>query len=196
MARGTKPETGSRFAVAANQGVNLSDSEYIVFLDDGTEVTTGWLEALLDEFGTANITGTPCGIALPTDAETNRNETNTVDENHENMSPQRIDLQDETDWAAKRFGISSACMLVGRDVIKKLGGLDEESTARQSAVDFCARAMNAGFRISICTSSIVRSYNPMEKGAQSNGKVDLDLVHGVTVKTQLELVTKDSSHKK
>ncbi|HYT29608.1 MAG TPA: glycosyltransferase family 2 protein, partial [Actinomycetota bacterium] len=55
--------------------------------------------------------------------------------------------QGQYDRVREVLYVSSAAMLVSREVFERIGGLDERFVARQEDLDFCWRARLAGFRV-------------------------------------------------
>lgn len=138
----------SGYAAGNNIGIRQARGDFVVLLNNDVVVTPGWLTRLLN-----HASGDPgCGIVGPM--------TNSV------CGPQKLEapgydlstLEGLNEFAA---GISTRdagkslhhwktvgfCMLVGRDVLNRIGGLDTEfGFGNYEDDDFCIRAYLAGFR--------------------------------------------------
>lgn len=133
------------FAGGCNQGIAIATGEHIVLLNNDTIVTEGWLETLLraSDQPAVGIVGPRSnyvvGLQLVEDA--------------------RYDLDGLEEfarqWKARHFRQSREvnrvigfCMLIRREVIETIGGLDTSfGTGNYEDDDYCLRALVAGFRI-------------------------------------------------
>ena len=140
------------FSAINNFAASMTDSEYIVFLNDDTEViTSNWLEEMLkycckDDIGAAGakllyrdgtiqhagiLVGIP-EIAVhahhgwPGDSEGYRGRLKSV----QNFS-----------------AVTAACMMVRRKVFLELGGFDENLALAYNDVDLCLRLRDRGYRV-------------------------------------------------
>ncbi len=137
------------YAAGNNQGIAVARGEYILLLNNDTIVTNGWLGRMTDVFKLYPKTG----IVGPMSNNVTR--------------PQVIDKVDYedingiNDFAAKwakthegrsftTFKASGFCLLTRREVIDRIGGLDEQfGSGNFEDDDFCSRALLAGFEIRI-----------------------------------------------
>ena len=147
-------QTNRGFPAAVNQGIELATGEYLLLLNNDTIVTTGWLQRMQE----AMQRETNIGLVGPC--------SNNV------SGPQQVDCQladltclDGFDWErGKKFSnrtreserLVGFCLLIKRDVIEKIGTLDERfGTGCFEDDDFCRRAIEAGFDNVIADDSFV-----------------------------------------
>lgn len=155
------------FPAACNIGVKESTGDYVMLLNNDTEVSSGWLDRLVAvalSQPDAGVIG--CRIAYP--------------EGLAQESGMRL-----TPWAIGEVGalcrergrvvtevdyVSGSAVLIKRAVLDTVGMLDEAfSPGMYEETDLCARAKRAGFRVvQACTPTILharsQSWNRQEPG--------------------------------
>lgn len=117
-------ETNLGYVKAINQGLRISNADYVCLLNNDTKVGKNWLEELIKvaksdkKIGIVNPGGSP-------------------------RSLRRKDLEGE--WIEIGFAIGF-CMLIKKEVIEKIGLLDEAyEIGFWEDIDYCRRAKNAGY---------------------------------------------------
>jgi len=115
------------FPKAVNQGIMLSDADYVCLLNSDTEVYKGWLEEMLivaeksKDIGTVNPASNNLGYKKPLSGSSG-------------------------EWIEMSTCIGF-CMLIKRVLIEKIGNFDEiYSPGNFEDADFCKRAIRAGYR--------------------------------------------------
>jgi GT2 family glycosyltransferase/tetratricopeptide (TPR) repeat protein/2-polyprenyl-3-methyl-5-hydroxy-6-metoxy-1,4-benzoquinol methylase len=156
-ARVTANAENRGFPAAANQGIRAASGQQVLLLNNDTVVTTGWLRrmlAALAEAPDAGLVG-PCSNCV--------------------SGRQRVvggyeDLAEldgfAWDWG-KRFdgrreaveSLSGVCLLIRREVIDKVGLLDERfGIGCMEDEDYCLRAKRAGFRAVVATDAYIHHF--------------------------------------
>ncbi len=143
------------FAAGNNQALAIARGDVVVLLNNDTVVTPGWLGRMLEVLKRHPDTGVVGPMS-----------------NHVS-GPQRVSDVSYTDlaglpafaesWAAahdeQAFEVGRAvgfCLLARREVIERIGGLDERfGSGNFEDDDFCIRARLAGWRIRIAKDSFV-----------------------------------------
>ncbi len=142
------------FPAAANQGIQLAAGRQVLLLNNDTVVTTGWLRRLLRTL----YSNPTIGMAGPS--------TNHI------SGPQEVAVSYEDlsgldafawDWGQRHDGIREEddrlvgfCLLIRRDVIERIGLLDERfGIGCFEDDDYCRRALLAGFRLVIARDAFV-----------------------------------------
>jgi len=111
------------FAKANNQGFNISTGDYLVFLNNDTIVTVGWLHLLshhLIENKRVGMVG-PVTNSIGNEARIDVGYTNIDD-------VQAFAAQRAKEFSGKNFSIKVLalyCCMISRDLFEELGGLDE-----------------------------------------------------------------------
>ncbi len=137
------------FSAGNNQGLSLAKGDYVLLLNNDTIVTEGWLERMLAIFQRYPQTG----IVGPM--------SNYVSGPQlvPNVSYKTLTEMESfaAQWAAEHAGQSTQvarvvgfCLLARREVIERIGGLDEQfGTGNFEDDDFCIRAALAGYEVRI-----------------------------------------------
>lgn len=140
-------ETNRGFPAGCNQGLVRARGEYVVFLNNDTIVTPGWLDGLVawahHDWPSVGLVGAVSNYAAP---------------------PQQVpagynDLRELEGFAARRRQeyagqavqvdrLTGFCLLVRREVLERIGGFDEQfGLGFFDDDDLCVRAREAGFRL-------------------------------------------------
>jgi GT2 family glycosyltransferase/predicted Zn-dependent protease len=140
-------EENRGFPASCNQGLAVAQGDYLVLLNNDTVVTEGWLDGLiawsLNDWPSVGLVGAMSNYAPPPQL----------------LAPGYADLAGLPAFAAKRARqfaakamtldrLTGFCLLVRRDVLKKIGGFDESfGNGFFDDDDLCIRAREAGFRL-------------------------------------------------
>lgn len=133
------------FAAGSNQGISVAEGEYVLLLNNDTFVTEGWLGRMLDVFRRHPETGIVgpmsnyvSGPQLVTDVGYNN-----IDE----LNAFAVRWSGENDEQSfPIYRVVGFCLLAKKEVIRKIGGLDERfGSGNFEDDDFCSRAVLAGY---------------------------------------------------
>lgn len=145
------------FAKANNIGVEKARGEYIVFLNNDTIVTPGWLYALLEVMSKDSCVGVAGSKLLLSDLSIKINSAgaNIVF----NGGGYDIGFMEEDkgqyDTSAERGAVCAASMVVRKDEFLSLGGFDPLYFMYFEDVDLCWRYWLSGYRVVYVPESIV-----------------------------------------
>jgi len=150
-----RAQPGEGYARACNQGLAAARGEYLGILHDDLVVTPGWLGRLL-----AAMAIDP-SVALAGPALSQSNNVQSVNLRTYGKTSELPAFS--RDWAANHNGeiaifkpLSGACLVLRRQVLDRIGGLDEAFvTGLFADDDFCMRAFRADFRMAIVFSAFV-----------------------------------------
>jgi GT2 family glycosyltransferase len=157
------------YTKANNIGINHSRGKYILLLNPDTIVHQGALQALIDCAESHPEAGIIGAKLLNPDGSVQRSARSFPDIGAglfrntflgrlfpNNPFVRRYLLADfgydevrEVDW------VSGAAMLVRRDLIERIGGLDERFWAYCEDVDLCWRAWQAGYKVLFCPNAVI-----------------------------------------
>ena len=140
-------------AYARNRGVEMSQGEYVMFLDDDTEVSSGTIERLLDYMDAHLDTGL-LGCALR-DSNGNLQDSfkgypglwckvRNVIRSKFGKGNIKTELPETVIYPVYVIG---ACQLVRREVFDCVGLLDEKIFYGPEDADFCIRTRKAGWKV-------------------------------------------------
>ena len=143
------------FAPAVNQGLKISTGKQIVLLNNDCVVSTGWLSELL----TVLYDDERNGLVGPVS-------NNVSGEQQIGVSYHDITSMDGFAWDRRRNRelkltdrLVGFCLLFRRDVMDRIGVLDEQfEIGCYEDDDFCRRAVNAGYRAVIAQNAFVHHY--------------------------------------
>ncbi len=155
---------GAGRASAFNQGIGRARGSFVVLLHGETAVAPGFLEGLVVA---ALQEGPAAAIVAPL--------------TNDPLGPQGIEPRRDPSEELDRFAarcrrahpgqtiavnrLNGTCLLVQREVIEHLGGLDERFTTELFAADLCLRAQEAGQRLLIARDTYVHDFS---RGGQDN----------------------------
>ena len=130
-------ENNLGFVKAANQGMRLSDAPYFCLINNDTLTTDGWLSEMIRVAeGSSNI-----GVVNPS--------SNNLGQRAVKGEPIEVYAEKLKKEKGQFFEIGSAigfCMLIKREVIKKIGVFDEiYDMGNFEDTDFCRRAIKEGY---------------------------------------------------
>ncbi len=150
--------TNRGFPAGCNQALGLACGRYLVFLNNDTVVTPGWLDGLL-----AAARNGPAGVGLV-------GPLTNLDKPPQQIPVDYADLDGLNAFAMRRRQevagqcmepelLSGFCLLVLREVMDRIGGFDERfGLGFYDDDDLCIRAKRAGFRLLIALDVFVHHF--------------------------------------
>ena len=169
-------QTNTSFSAANNQGARESSGQYLLFLNNDTEVTDGWLDELLIAMEKADEPGAiGAKLIYPhiPDGTVNEGKSYCIQHtgisffpviwknnfyyepyNRENGFPD--DHLD--DRLVERAGVTAAALLIKKDVFEKAGGFDVHYNYGYEDVDLCLKLIRSGYRNYYCPTCLIFHY--------------------------------------
>lgn len=154
-------ETNRNFAGACNQGAQAARGEFLIFLNNDTEVQPGWYEPLISDFTAwPDIAATGPLLVYPQETPLGR----TVQHLGVFVTPSyRLGHLYEGIPAAgplarkRRFfqAITGACLALRKSLFQEVGGFDEGFINGFEDVDLCARLSHKGYRMTVNPDALV-----------------------------------------
>ena len=160
------------FPYACNQGIIRSYDEYVLILNNDVVVTEGWLERLVEiaesdkSIGLVGpISNKVSGLQIDKDARY---------ESIEKMHHYAKRIREKNKGQIFAFPrLAFLCTLIKKEVIDKIGGLDERfSPGNYEDDDFCLRAQLAGFKSVIAKDVFIHHYGSKSFKAEGDRKYD------------------------
>lgn len=140
------------YAKAINKGISSGDGEFIIVLNDDTQVTAGWLEPLLDCFQRDNKVAIVAPKLINKEGRLVGVGTDWNWKMPHFMQPNAPGiLEDERDC----LSINGACFSIKRSLLPILGLLDENYFFYFEETDYCLNANYLDFRVVYCGKSMV-----------------------------------------
>ncbi|MGA2296552.1 MAG: glycosyltransferase [FCB group bacterium] len=150
------------FAIACNQGIKESKGKYPILLNNDTIPTTGWLENMIAEVENNVHVGIVGACLLYPDSNLIQHVwVNIGTEDGKTIAPYHAhrlaNLKDfpEAQESRECSAITGACMLINRELINKIGLLDEDYKNGLEDIDYCFNATANGFKIRYSAKSIL-----------------------------------------
>jgi len=135
-----------------NLAVSFTNSQYIIFMNDDVEIITkDWIENLL-QYAQFDHVGAVGIMLLYKDTNTIQHagdfisEIGTGDHCFNGMASNSFEINGLAQVVRECSAVTSACMMVKRDIFKKIGGFDE-NLRNFDDYDFCLRLREAGYSI-------------------------------------------------
>lgn len=134
------------FAAACNQGAAAAAADAVVFLNNDTEPSDGWLDALLDAAEAPDVGIVGARLLYP-DGTIQHAGIELVDGVPDH--PFRFAAADLPDANCRRDldMVTGACLLAKRSLFEEIGGFDTCYVNGVEDVDLCLKAREAGYRV-------------------------------------------------
>ena len=143
---------GFNYSKINNLGVSHATGEYVLLLNNDTQVITpNWIEELLmyalrDDVGVVGAklyyddrTIQHAGIVIGLGAH------RTAGHTHYRIPEANVGYMGKLCYAQNVTAVTGACMMVKKSLYEQLGGLDEEFAVALNDVDFCLKVREAGY---------------------------------------------------
>jgi GT2 family glycosyltransferase/glycosyltransferase involved in cell wall biosynthesis len=175
VVRIASPSSGFSFANLNNEGAKLSSSDYILFLNNDTEVISpNWLSQMV---GYAKIDGVGAVGARLYFADGTIQHAGIVHGYHEGLVGHAFRGLQPHEWGYLGFvrssreysGVTAACLLTPRALFEELGGFDEQNFAvAYNDVDYCYRLVKSGRSCVYCASAELWHYEGKSRGYEDD----------------------------
>lgn len=145
-------EGNFNYSTINNFGVNVSTGDYILLLNNDTQVITiNWMEEMLmyaqrEDVGCVgaklyyeDYTIQHAGIVLGMGAH------RTAGHSHYKINKENLGYMGRLCYAQNVSAVTGACLMVARDLYNKLGGLSDDFAVALNDVDFCLRVREEGY---------------------------------------------------
>lgn len=140
------------YSAVNNLGVSKADGDYILLLNNDTQViTVNWMEELLmyaqrEDVGAVgaklyyeNKTIQHAGVVLALGAH------RTAGHSHYGQHRENLGYMGRLCYAQDVSAVTGACLMVSKELFEKAGGLDESFTISLNDVDFCIKLREMGY---------------------------------------------------
>ena len=174
-----KPEgqNGFNYSAVNNFGVKQTKGDYILLLNNDTEViTVNWMEELLmyaqrEDVGAAgaklyygNKTIQHAGVVLQLGAH------RTAGHSHYGQSRENLGYMGRLCYAQNVSAVTGACLLVKKSLFEEVGGLDESFAISLNDVDFCLKIREKGLLNVFTPFAELYHYESVSRGLDDSGE--------------------------
>ncbi|MBF0227669.1 MAG: glycosyltransferase [Desulfobacterales bacterium] len=163
------------FSAINNYGVKESDSEYIIFLNNDTEVICSeWIEAML-EFGQRQDVGCIGALLYFPD--------NTIqhggviigargiaDHAHYRLPKNFPGYMNRAYTIQNLSAVTAACMLTKKSLFEKIGGFDENFTHAYNDIDLCLKIRQKGYLVVFTPYAQLYHHESLTRGYENSLK--------------------------
>lgn len=170
-------QNGFNYSAVNNFGVKQTKGDYILFLNNDTEViTVNWMEELLmyaqrEDVGAAgaklyygNKTVQHAGVVLQLGAH------RTAGHSHYGQSRENLGYMGRLCYAQNVSAVTGACLLVKKSLFKEVGGLDESFAISLNDVDFCLKLREKGLLNVFTPFAELYHYESVSRGLDDSGE--------------------------
>lgn len=170
-------EGAFNYSAVNNLGVRESDGEYVLLLNNDTQViTVNWMEELLmyaqrGDVGAVgaklyyeNRTIQHAGVVLALGAH------RTAGHSHYGQHRENLGYMGRLCYAQNVSAVTGACLLVSRELFDKAGGLDEDFAVSLNDVDFCIRLREMGYLNVFTPFAELYHYESISRGLDDKGE--------------------------
>lgn len=170
-------ENGFNYSAVNNFGVKQTKGDYILLLNNDTEViTVNWMEELLmyaqrEDVGAAgaklyygNKTIQHAGVVLQLGAH------RTAGHSHYGQSRENLGYMGRLCYAQNVSAVTGACLLVKKSLFKEVGGLDESFAISLNDVDFCLKLREKGLLNVFTPFAELYHYESVSRGLDDSGE--------------------------
>ena len=165
------------YSAVNNLGVKYAAGEYILLLNNDTEViTVNWMEELLmyaqrEDVGAAGAklyygdkTIQHAGVVIGLGAH------RTAGHTHYKQNRQNLGYMGRLCYAQNVTAVTGACLLVKKSLYEEVGGLDEEFAVSLNDVDFCLKLRKKGLLNVFTPFAELFHYESVSRGLDDNGE--------------------------
>ncbi len=176
-------EENQGFARACNQGAAAASHPYVLFLNNDTEVSEGWLEPLVDTLDLDARVGAAGSLLLFPDGTIQHAGVALIREDRPEgqlFGARHMCYRKPADFPPARKPqlmrcLTAACLLVRRDAFEDVGGFDEEYWNGFEDVDLCLKLDEKGWNLVYRPESVLVHYES-QSGEERWAKVRHNVV--------------------
>lgn len=168
---------GFNYSAVNNLGVEVAEGEYILLLNNDTQViTVNWMEELLmyaqrQDVGAVGAklyygdkTIQHAGVVLGLGAH------RTAGHSHYMQHRENLGYMGRLCYAQNVSAVTGACLLVSKELFEKAGGLDESFAVSLNDVDFCIKLREMGYLNVFTPFAELYHYESVSRGLDDQGE--------------------------
>ena len=150
------------FAKACNQGVHVASGEYLLFLNNDTEVQSGWIEPMVSMLEhNQSVAATSCKMLFP-DGTIQHAGVMIIDDKKlpDPLVARHIYYGYPSDYPEANLtrtyqALTAACLLVRKSAFREVAGFDEEFWNGYEDIDLCFKLQQKGWLLAYQPKSVI-----------------------------------------
>ena len=161
------------YSAINNFGVSNIETEFIVFLNNDTEVISeDWLSAMLEHAQRTEVGAVGAKLVFPNNTIQHAGViigiNNTAGHSHKGYLSDNVGYFGRISLIGNFSAVSGACMMLRRDVFNQVGGFNELLTVAYNDVDLCLKIRQKGYLIVYTPYAELYHYESLSRGAENN----------------------------
>ena len=153
---GVRNDQNLGFIASVNRGVSMAKGKYLLMLNNDTEVHPRWLREMIDLYESDSSIGIVGAKLLYPDGTIQHFGLNISSD----LAPYHLFRGKPADDPAcstvqETAGVTGACLLIERELFKKVGGLETKYHMYFEDIDLCLKVRQLGYRILVTPQAVV-----------------------------------------
>ncbi|MNW38606.1 Chondroitin synthase [compost metagenome] len=171
----SNPNGKFSYAYINNKAVSMVDTDYVLFLNNDTEVVNGqWLSQMVGYLGISGVGAVGARLLFPDGRIQHAGITHGYYNGFAGPSFKLLPSWNNgylslANVSRNTLAVTAACLLTPRDLFMELNGFDElDFAVAYNDVDYCYRVHDAGYRLVYCPSAELIHYEGYSRGFADN----------------------------
>ncbi|MGB8687311.1 MAG: tetratricopeptide repeat protein, partial [Microcoleus sp.] len=163
------------FSRLNNYAVAQSQGDYLLFLNNDTEViTSDWIEAMVEQVQKPTIGAVGAKLLYPDNTIQHAGVVlglrSLADHGHRNFDATAPGYNGQIATVNNYSAITGACLMCRREVFEKVGGFDEQLAVAFNDVDLCLEIMRRGYRNVYLPHVVLYHYESKSRGVEDTSE--------------------------
>ncbi len=166
------------FSKLNNFAVEKAEGDYLLFLNNDTEVKTpDWLEAMVEQKKKKKIGAVGALLLYPDNTIQHAGVVlgirSIADHSHRGFSPTDAGYNGQIISVNNYSAVTAACLMCRREVFEQIGGFDEELAVAFNDVDLCLKMLYKGYRNIYVPHAVLYHHESKSRGVENTGEKQL-----------------------
>ncbi|MEZ2301805.1 MAG: tetratricopeptide repeat protein [Microcoleus sp.] len=163
------------FSRINNYAVAQSQGDYLLFLNNDTEViTSDWIEAMVEQVQKPTIGAVGAKLLYPDNTIQHAGVVlglrSLADHGHRNFDATDPGYNGQIATVNNYSAVTGACLMCRREVFEKVGGFDEQLAVAFNDVDLCLEIMRRGYRNVYLPHVVLYHYESKSRGVEDTSE--------------------------
>ncbi|MGB3514347.1 MAG: tetratricopeptide repeat protein [Microcoleaceae cyanobacterium] len=163
------------FSKLNNYAVEKAEGDYLLFLNNDTEVKTpDWLEAMVEQVQREKIGAVGALLLYPDNTIQHAGVVlgmrSVADHSHRGFSPTDAGYNGQIISVNNYSAVTAACLMCRREVFEEMGGFNEELAVAFNDVDLCLKMIDKGYRNIYVPHAVLYHHESQSRGVENTGE--------------------------